>query len=202
MNNNNNNIKYLWFYLQGKEVWQNSDGHREARRCHSDWPLALWREQCCHPERRKSAKKHLRIFWKQYSHVYIIYMNIQLFLYNDEIPHSPVRNRRSTHVIGESGITARHRQQLAYNVHVTMLTGTHEGCGAIIVLQIDLSTATQQSSNHVSSAMTHCQHQSCLPSLQCEKHTKVLINTWLLSSVSVVHLRSLKKNYHIMSDQG
>lgn len=76
--------------------------------------------------------------------------------------------QRNNHIISERGITAWHRQQLPHNIHMTVFTGTHESCGAVIITQVHLSPTGQQSFHHVPSAMTDRQHQCRLP---CLPHT-------------------------------
>lgn len=62
----------------------------------------------------------------------------------------------NSYIIGESGVTARHRQQLTHDVHVTVFAGTHERRGAVVITDVDLCSAGQQRPHHVPSTMADC----------------------------------------------
>lgn len=64
-----------------------------------------------------------------------------------------IKEEAYAYVIGESGITARHGQQLTYNVHVTMFTGTHKSSGAVVIADVDLRPTGQQRPYHVASTV-------------------------------------------------
>lgn len=74
-----------------------------------------------------------------------------------------------THVVGESGVAARHGQQLPHDVHVAVLAGAHERRGAVVVTDVDLRAAREQRSHHVAAAVAHRQHQRRLPRLQTRR---------------------------------
>lgn len=74
-----------------------------------------------------------------------------------------------THVITESGVTARLSQQQLHYLHMAVFTGAHERGRALIVLDVDVRTAGQESFHHVHSAMTDSQHQPRLTSLHSQR---------------------------------
>lgn len=78
--------------------------------------------------------------------------------------------RDDAYVISECGVTARHRQQLAHNVHMTVFTGAHERRGAVVVPDVDLSPAGQEGPYHVPPAVANGEHQRCLPRLHTGTH--------------------------------
>lgn len=67
-----------------------------------------------------------------------------------------VKTEMCAHVVGQSGITAWHRQQLTHNVHMAVLAGAHEGRGAVVVADVDLCPTGKQSPHHVSSTVAYC----------------------------------------------
>lgn len=71
-----------------------------------------------------------------------------------------------SYVIGESGVAARHGQQLTHDVHVAVLAGAHERGGAVVVSDVDLRPARQQRPHHVPATVADRQHQRRLTRLQ------------------------------------
>lgn len=72
---------------------------------------------------------------------------------HQKIGKKRIKEETSAYVIGESGVTARHGQQLTYNVHVTMFAGAHKSGGAVVIADVDLRPAGQQCPYHVASAV-------------------------------------------------
>lgn len=70
------------------------------------------------------------------------------------------------YIVMKCCVTARLGQQQLDYLHMAMLTGTHERCGTLIVLDVDISATGQQCLHHVHPAMTDCQHQPRLTSLE------------------------------------
>jgi hypothetical protein len=56
-------------------------------------------------------------------------------------------------------------QQQLDDFHVPMLAGTHQGGGALVVLDVHVSSTGQQALHHVYPPMTDSQHEGCLPRL-------------------------------------
>ena len=69
------------------------------------------------------------------------------------------------HLVHQGGVTAAGLQQQACDMHVSMLTGTHEGGGAVPVLAVDVRAAAQQQLHHGNAPVAHRQHQCRLPCL-------------------------------------
>lgn len=63
-----------------------------------------------------------------------------------------------THIIAECGVAARLSQQQLDYLNVAVFASAHKRGRALIILDVDVSTAGEQSLHHVHSAMTDCQH--------------------------------------------
>lgn len=70
-----------------------------------------------------------------------------------------------THIVLQVAIAAWLGQQQLHNLHMPMFTGTHEGSGALVVLDIDVSPTGQEALHHVYPPMTDSQHEGCLSRL-------------------------------------
>lgn len=72
---------------------------------------------------------------------------------------------KTAYVVLQVAIAAWLGQQQLDDLHVPVLTGTHKGGGALVVLNVDISPAGQQALHHVDPPVTDCQHEgrlSCL----------------------------------------
>lgn len=90
---------------------------------------------------------------------------------------NPQRNRKEgptpapgwrpsgTHIVLQVAIAAWLGQQQLHNLHMPMLTGTHQGSGALIILDIDVSPTGQQALHHVYTPVTDSQHEGRLSRL-------------------------------------
>lgn len=73
------------------------------------------------------------------------------------------------YVVFQVAIAARLGQQQLDDLHVPVLAGTHQGGGALIILDVDISTAGQQALHHVYPPVTDRQHEGCLSCLRQER---------------------------------
>lgn len=71
----------------------------------------------------------------------------------------------TAYVVLQVAIAARLGQQQLDNLHVAMLTSTHQGGGTLVVLDVDVSPTGQQALHHIYPPMTDCQHEGCLSCL-------------------------------------
>lgn len=69
------------------------------------------------------------------------------------------------HIIQEGRIAAWLGQQQPDGVQAPVLTSTHQRCGPIRILYIDVCPTYQQGRHHVLPAMADGQHEGCLPRL-------------------------------------
>lgn len=83
--------------------------------------------------------------------------------------YPPGRARAGTHTVGDGNVTAGHGQQQRRDLLVAMLAGTHEGRGAVVILDVDVRLAGEQGFDHVHPSVADRQHQGCLPRLDRAK---------------------------------
>ena len=72
---------------------------------------------------------------------------------------------KTAYVVLQVAIAAWLGQQQLDDLHMPVLTGTHQGGGALVVLNVDISPASQQALYHVDPPVTDRQHEgrlSCL----------------------------------------
>lgn len=82
-----------------------------------------------------------------------------------ELPPCHGSPMETAYVVLQVAVAARLGQQQLDDLHMPMLAGTHQGGGALIVLDVDISPTGQQALNHVYPPMTDSQHEgrlSCL----------------------------------------
>lgn len=72
---------------------------------------------------------------------------------------------KTAYVVLQVAIAAWLSQQQLHDLHVPMLAGTHQGGGALIVLDVDVSPTGQQALHHVYPPVTDRQHESRLSCL-------------------------------------
>lgn len=72
----------------------------------------------------------------------------------------------SWHLVCEAEVTAARLQQQADDVSVPVLAGAHEGCGALVVLEVHVSAAAKEQLHHGNTAVAHCEHERCLARLR------------------------------------
>ena len=71
----------------------------------------------------------------------------------------------TAYVVLQVAIAAWLGQQQLDDLHMPVLTGTHQGGGALVVLNVDISPTSQQALYHVDPPVTDRQHEgrlSCL----------------------------------------
>lgn len=71
----------------------------------------------------------------------------------------------TAYVVLQVAVAARLGQQQLDDLHMPVLAGTHQGGGALIVLDVDISPTGQQALNHVYPPMTDRQHEGRLSRL-------------------------------------
>lgn len=74
-------------------------------------------------------------------------------------------HRINWHLVCEAEVTAARLQEQAHDVSVPVLAGAHQGCGALIVLEVHISGAAKEQLHHGNTAMAHCEHERCLARL-------------------------------------
>lgn len=71
----------------------------------------------------------------------------------------------TAYIVLQVAVAAWLGQQQLDDLHVPMFTGTHQGSGALIILDVDIGPTGQQALHHVYPPMTDCQHEGRLPRL-------------------------------------
>ena len=87
------------------------------------------------------------------------------------------------YIVHQRRVCVRLGQEELDNGQVSMLSGTHEGCGAVIILDIDLCPGRHQHLYHVQAAVGHRQHQCRLPVLEWKGG---IVAEWILKTLSVI----------------
>lgn len=96
----------------------------------------------------------------------------------DPWPGGPVE---TAYVVLQVTIAAGLGQQQLDDLHMPMLTGTHEGRGALVILDVDVSPTGQQALHHVYPSVTDRQHEGRLSRLweeitgTSEVHTELAV---------------------------
>lgn len=77
----------------------------------------------------------------------------------------PAGPLETAYIVLQVAIAAWLGQQQLDDLHVPVLAGTHQGGGALVVLNVDVSPTGQQALHHVYPPMTDGQHEGCLSCL-------------------------------------
>lgn len=84
------------------------------------------------------------------------------------------------YVVDNGNVTARLLQQERDDLSTPVLAGTHEGCGAFIILYVYTGTALKQRSHHLLPSVAHGQHECSLTSLDRTKPQRCSTNLYTL----------------------
>lgn len=71
----------------------------------------------------------------------------------------------TAYIVLQVAVAAWLGQQQLDDLHMPVLTGAHQGGGALVILNVDISPAGQQALHHVNPPMTDRQHEGRLPCL-------------------------------------
>ena len=118
--------------------------------CEGKWPG--WQ----HKSLRRIKEDLFSPLVKQHS------QNTPLKLCPGQRPAGPLE---TAYVVLQVAIAAWLGQQQLDDLHVPVLAGTHQGGGALVVLDVDVSPTGQQALHHVYPPMTDSQHEGCLSCL-------------------------------------
>lgn len=85
-------------------------------------------------------------------------------------PAHPAQAASAPYVVLQVAVAAGLGQQQLDDLHMPVLAGTHEGRGALVVLDVDVSAAGQQAPHHVDPPVADGQHEGRLSRLWGETH--------------------------------